>query len=203
MPVPLRGVVRLNQPGGTRVKQDVPILRRHAKPPDRLDASDLDRLFAEHGRAVLAYATRLTGDRQWAEDATQETLLRAWTHPDAMSPTRGDPRPWLLTVARNVVRDQVRARSARPQEVGGQLLEGNAEPAVEDLDELLQSWVVGDCLAALSPDHRAVLVETFYRGRSVRQAAAVLGVPEGTVKSRTYYALRALRVALEERGVVS
>ncbi|MFL6135930.1 MAG: sigma-70 family RNA polymerase sigma factor [Nocardioidaceae bacterium] len=181
----------------------MPILRRHAKTPDRLDASDLDRLFTEHGRALLSYVTRLTGDRQWAEDVTQETLLRAWTHPVAMSSAKGDPRPWLLTVARNLVRDQRRARSVRPQEVGGQFLEGDVETAVEDLDELLQSWVVGDCLASLSPDHRAVLVETFYRGRSVRQAAAVLGVPEGTVKSRTYYALRALRVALEERGVVS
>ena len=82
------------------------------------------------------------------------------------------------------------------------MLEG-LDSGVDDLDDVLQSWVVGDCLAALSPDHRAVLVETFYQGRSVRQAAAVLGVPEGTVKSRTYYALRALRVALEEKGVVS
>jgi RNA polymerase sigma-70 factor, ECF subfamily len=180
----------------------VPILRRRTQPSERLDATDLDRLFSEHGRALLAYVTRLTGDREWAEDVTQETLLRAWTHPAAMSRTRGDPRPWLLTVARNVVRDQVRARSARPQEVGGQLLE-SLDSGVDDLDDVLQSWVVGDCLAALSPDHRAVLVETFYQGRSVRQAAAVLGVPEGTVKSRTYYALRALRVALEEKGVVS
>lgn len=180
----------------------MPILRRHTKPPDRLDESDLDRLFTEHGRALLSYITRLTGDREWAEDVTQETLLRAWTHPAAMSRTTGDPRPWLLTVARNVVRDQVRARSARPHEVGGQVLEG-LDSGVDDLDDVLQSWVVGDCLAALSPDHRAVLVETFYQGRSVRQAAAVLGVPEGTVKSRTYYALRALRVALEEKGVVS
>lgn len=180
----------------------MPILRRRTQPSERLDATDLDRLFSEHGRALLAYVTRLTGDRDWAEDVTQETLLRAWTHPAAMSRTR-DPRPWLLTVARNVVRDQVRARSARPQEVGDRHVEGNVDLTVDDLDDVLQSWVVGDCLAALSPDHRAVLVETFYRGRSVRQAAAVLGIPEGTVKSRTYYALRALRVALEEKGVVS
>jgi len=53
----------------------------------------------------------------------------------------------------------------------------------------------------LSPEHRAVLVETYYHGASVAQAAKTLGIPPGTVKSRTYYALRALRLACEERGV--
>jgi RNA polymerase sigma-70 factor (ECF subfamily) len=53
----------------------------------------------------------------------------------------------------------------------------------------------------LSVDHRRVLVETYYRGRSVAEASVELGVPPGTVKSRTYYALRALRLVLEERGV--
>jgi RNA polymerase sigma-70 factor, ECF subfamily len=181
----------------------VPTLRRRATPPDRLEESDLDRLYADHGRALLAYVTRLTGDRHRAEDVTQETLLRAWTHPAAMSRSKGDPRRWLLTVARNVVRDQFRAKAVRPVEVGGDSLAGVLDPAADDLDEVLQSWMVRDCLEALSPDHRAVLVETFYRGRSVRQAAAALAVPEGTVKSRAYYALRALRVALEEKGVVS
>jgi RNA polymerase sigma-70 factor (ECF subfamily) len=68
-------------------------------------------------------------------------------------------------------------------------------------DQLLQSWVVADALTKLSPDHRAVLLECYYRGRPVAEAAQRLGVPEGTVKSRTHYALRALRLALEEMGV--
>jgi RNA polymerase sigma-70 factor (ECF subfamily) len=58
-------------------------------------------------------------------------------------------------------------------------------------------------MSSLTPDHRAVLVETYYRGRSVAEAASALGVPAGTVKSRTFYALRALKLALEERGVTA
>ena len=76
------------------------------------------------------------------------------------------------------------------------------EGAEAEFDRAVLAWDVADAMAALSPEHRAVLLETYYRGSSVADAAKTLGVPEGTVKSRTYYALRALRVALEERGLV-
>jgi RNA polymerase sigma-70 factor (ECF subfamily) len=158
-------------------------------------------LYAEHAGPLLGYVLRLTGgDRQRAEDVVQETLLRAWRHPEALAAASGSPRPWLCTVARHIVVDGVRARNARPPETSGEHL---AEIAVEDdeLDRALTAWEVADALATLTPDHRAVLVETYFRGRSVAEAASVLGVPAGTVKSRTYYALRALRLALEERGL--
>ena len=70
-------------------------------------------------------------------------------------------------------------------------------------DELLMTWVVADAVTHLSAEHRAVLQECYFNGRSVADAARRLGIPEGTVKSRTHYALRALRLALEEMGVVS
>ena len=73
----------------------------------------------------------------------------------------------------------------------------------DEADRVLEAWLIEDALRALSVEHRAVLVETFYRGRSVAEAATVLGVPAGTVKSRTYYALRALKGVLAERGVTS
>jgi RNA polymerase sigma-70 factor (ECF subfamily) len=71
----------------------------------------------------------------------------------------------------------------------------------EDVDQLLQSWVVAEAVARLSPEHRRVLYECYYQGRSMADAASRVGVPEGTVKSRLHYALRALRLALEEMGV--
>lgn len=157
-------------------------------------------LWEQHGGPLLAFALRLArGDRGRAEDVVQETLLRAWRNPQVLDPAGGPVRAWLFTVARNVAVDAHRARKARPAEVGDDVLA--LVPAADEIEHALDAWVVADALATLSTEHRAVLVETYYRGRSVAEAAAVLGVPAGTVKSRTFYALRALRLALEERGV--
>ena len=155
-------------------------------------------LYAEHAAPLLRYAVHLmNGDRQRAEDIVQETLLRAWQHPEAIA---GRPaRPWLFAVARNLAIDSYRARKARPHEVGEAGL--GVVPAPDDPERALESWAVADALAALRPEHRRVLLETYYRGKSVAEAATALGVPAGTVKSRTFYALRALRLALEERGL--
>lgn len=155
-------------------------------------------LYAEHGGALLRYAVHLmSGDRQRAEDIVQETLLRAWQHPEAIADRPA--RPWLFAVARNLAIDSYRARRARPHEVGEAALE--LQPAPDEAERALESWAVADALLALHPDHKRVLLETYYRGKSVAEAAATLGVPAGTVKSRTFYALRALRLALEERGL--
>jgi RNA polymerase sigma-70 factor (ECF subfamily) len=141
------------------------------------------------------------GDRGRAEDVVQETLLRAWRHPEAMAAERGSPRPWLFAVARRIAVDAHRRRRARPQEVGDDILA--QLPTQDDVDRALDGWLVADALAALSPAHREVLVQTYFAGRSVAEAAEVLGVPSGTVKSRTHYALQALRLALLERGVTA
>ncbi len=155
-------------------------------------------LYREHAGPLLRYALHLTsGDRQRAEDLVQETLLRAWLHPEAI--VSRPARPWLFAVARNLAVDAHRARQARPHEVGESALQMTAVP--DTADRALESWAVADALTALRHDHRAVLLETYYRGHSVAEAATVLGVPPGTVKSRTFYALRALKLALEERGL--
>jgi len=168
----------------------------------KVDDAALRALYAEHASALLAYATRLCGgDRGRAEDVVQETLLRAWQHPDAVHPDRGPARAWLYTVAHNLAVDAHRARASRPTEVGPAPLDHLAVD--DDVERTLDAWLVADALATLTEAHRHVVLETFYRGHSVAEAAALLGVPPGTVKSRAYYALRALRVALAERGVES
>ena len=158
-------------------------------------------LHDEHGPALWRYALRLTGgDAARAQDAVQETLLRAWRHPAALDGDRGSSRGWLFTTLRNILIDEWRARSVRPELVTDEV----PETVVPDhADAAVQSWLVADALRQLSPQHREVLVECYYRGRSVTEAADRLGVPPGTVKSRTYYALRALKLTLEERGVTA
>jgi RNA polymerase sigma-70 factor (ECF subfamily) len=155
-------------------------------------------LYSEHAGPLLRYALHLmSGDRQRAEDIVQETLLRAWLHPEAIADRPA--RPWLFAVARNLAVDSFRARKARPHEVGEGAL--NLLSVPDDAERALESWAVADAIRSLRAEHRGVLLETYYHGRSVAEAAAVLGIPAGTVKSRTFYALRALKLALEERGL--
>ena len=160
----------------------------------------MQRLHDEHAGALWNYCLRLTGqDRARAEDVTQETLLRAWRHPSVLEDSQDHVRAWLFTVARNIVVDEWRTRRVRSELTMADV------PEVSDLgdrtDQLLLSWVVAEAIAKLSPEHRAVLEQCYYRGAPVAEAARHLGIPEGTVKSRTHYALRALRLALEEMGV--
>jgi RNA polymerase sigma-70 factor, ECF subfamily len=191
----MAGRGRLNRNGLAYVVMGVELVQ-HA------DEGLIRALYAEHAAPLFAFVLRLLdGDRQLAEDVVQETLLRAWRHPEALTADRGDVRPWLWTVARRLVIDGVRSRQARPREVPEQLLA--SVPVEDDLDRTLEAWQVADALSTLTPDHRAVLVETYYRGRSVEEAASTLRVPPGTVKSRAYYALRELRLVLVERGVTS
>ncbi|MGH3473508.1 MAG: sigma-70 family RNA polymerase sigma factor [Aeromicrobium sp.] len=152
-------------------------------------------LYEQHGRSLLAYATRLTGDRAAAEDVVQETLLRAWKHADDLVEGKGSVRGWLLTVARNIVTDRARARAARPTEVTAAV---DRSHGGDHAEAVVNTMVVLDALDQVSPEHREVLVELYYRGRSVTETATTLGVPAGTVKSRSFYALRALRAVMGE-----
>ena len=152
-------------------------------------------LYEQHGRSLLAYATRLTGDRAAAEDVVQETLLRAWKHADDLVEGKGSVRGWLLTVARNIVTDRARARAVRPAEVTAVV---DRSHGGDHAEAVVNTMVVLDALDQVSPEHREVLVELYYRGRSVAEAATTLGVPPGTVKSRSFYALRALRAVMGE-----
>jgi RNA polymerase sigma-70 factor (ECF subfamily) len=156
----------------------------------------------EHADALYAHALRLVhGDRQRAEDLVQETLLRAWRHPEALDPERGSVRAWLFTTARNLAIDAWRRSSARADEV---ITDELPEPpqAIDEADRAVEAWTVAEALGRLSAPHREVLVECFYQGRSVNEVATRLGVPPGTIKSRTHYALRSLRLALAEMGVI-
>jgi RNA polymerase sigma factor (sigma-70 family) len=164
------------------------------------DDAIVTELYRSYRGPLLAYVLRLTaGDRQQAEDVVQETMVRAWRQASQLDLAEPSLMPWLATVARRIVIDQRRRRQARPAETGDGMLEN--VPVSDSTDDLLRKVVVAEALQALSPAHREVLTETVLRDRTVNEAADVLGIPVGTVKSRVYYALRALRLVLAERGV--
>ncbi|GAA3944721.1 sigma-70 family RNA polymerase sigma factor [Streptomyces gulbargensis] len=156
------------------------------------DERTLEELQRDHGPALLSFLLGLTyGDRQRAEDLAQETLVRAWLHPEAFDGPYTSIRPWLFTVARRLAIDARRSRLARPAEIGDGVLAVTPDPA----DPTASAEAALDVRAAvreLSPEHRAVLVRLYFRGLTVNEAAVDLGIPAGTVKSRSHYALRQL-----------
>ncbi|MCM1948912.1 MULTISPECIES: sigma-70 family RNA polymerase sigma factor [Streptomyces] len=156
------------------------------------DEHQLQELQREHGPALLSFLLGLTyGDRQRAEDLVQETLVRAWLHPEAFSGAYDSMRPWLFTVARRLAIDARRSRLARPAEIGDGVLAVTPDPsdATESAEAALD---VRAAVRGLSPEHRAVLVRLYFDGLTVNEAAVDLGIPAGTVKSRSHYALRQL-----------
>jgi len=176
------------------------LLRLLPRPADA-GAADAEQAFREvvevHGPAVHAYLRRKVNDPGRAEDLTQEVFLRAWRHAGRFDAGRADLRGWLFAIARNLVIDTYRADAARPRAAAGEDLLA-ALPAPDEIEPAVAAWAMSDALRRLSPDHRDVLLCLYYRRWTLADTAAHLGVAVGTVKSRSTYALRALRLVLEE-----
>ncbi|MFB7495484.1 sigma-70 family RNA polymerase sigma factor [Streptomyces sp. NPDC056161] len=164
-------------------------------PPDTGPAAPV----AERHRALLLrYVTRYaSGDRHRAEDIVQETMLRAWLTTDDLD-QHGDQRlqAWLFRVARNLAIDAHRRDRAIPVGVSPDDLPRPTHvphTAVDIADLVVERHLVRGAMARLSPEHREVLFHVHLDDRTRAEAARVLGVPPGTVKSRNHYALQALR----------
>jgi RNA polymerase sigma-70 factor (ECF subfamily) len=165
------------------------------------EAALMKALYDEHAAVLWRYAVRLTGDASLAEDVVQETLLRAWQHPEVIGDTERSSRAWLFTVARNMIIDD--RRSARHRNVVGSIDEEGApeQSTPDEVNAALDRLLIADGLAQLSTEHRAVIERSYYRGWTTAQIAKDLDIAEGTVKSRLHYAVRALRLTLQEHGV--
>ncbi|WP_411093478.1 sigma-70 family RNA polymerase sigma factor [Streptomyces sp. 049-1] len=158
-------------------------------------------LYEQHGPALYSYVLRmLSGDTYRTEDVIQETLLRCWNKQNLVDDEGMAVRPWMFRVARNLVIDSYRSQKSRPPEISGVTWLAEMSDETDETEQLLSSLVVRDALQALTPAHRDALTATFLSGQTAQQAAAVLGIPTGTVKSRVHYALRSIRTVLEERG---
>jgi RNA polymerase sigma-70 factor, ECF subfamily len=172
---------------------------------------DLRVLYDLHGAEIYRFCLRLVGDRGLAEEAAQETFLRAWRSRARWEANLGSVRTWLYSIARNVSIDLLRARSVRPA-LHQRLHEGRDRNAGIDIDlsengggrdaydDLLDGWMLEEGLRRLRDDQRHAIVETYVKGRPYAEVARELGVPDGTIRTRVFYGLKALRVALEEMG---
>jgi RNA polymerase sigma-70 factor, ECF subfamily len=155
-------------------------------------AEAIRELWHLHGAALTRFALKLTlGDRQRAEDIVQETLLRAWRHPEVVDGREKIVRPWLFTVTRHVAIDMWRTRSPADEVIDSEQTD-LPDPA-QSIEQAAAALDVRAAIAQLTPEHRQVIVEMYYLGRSVTEIAQSLRIPEGTVKSRAYYGIRHLR----------
>jgi len=163
----------------------------------RDDADLLRALHDEHAHVLRRYVVGLTGDEGRAEDVVQETLLRAWRNPAVLEQVGGSRRSWLFTVAKRIVIDDWRTASRRPEVVTERVPE---RWVADTAQQVADRHLVQTALRTLSTEHRQVLLACYFLGASVADAAQTLGVPAGTIKSRTHYALHALRHAIDDMG---
>ena len=162
---------------------------------DREEA--LPELYRRYERRLYGLGLRLLGDPSLAEELVQETFVRVWRNAGRYDPERGSVATYVFTVARRIAVDLWRRPSSRPFMPEP---EDQAQPG-DHVDRVLVGLTVRDALDALSTDHRQVLELSYGRDLNQRAIADQLGLPLGTVKTRTYHALRALKRALEARDV--
>jgi RNA polymerase sigma-70 factor (ECF subfamily) len=164
------------------------------------DRSAFEDLYRRYARPVFGLALRRLGDRGRAEDAVQETFTSIWRSAASYKPDRGPGAPWVYAVARNAIVDRARSRTEIPAEIPD-------EPAREDgpSDRAEQSWVqwrVHAAMEELPEREREVLTLAYWSGLSQSEVAEFLGIPLGTVKTRTRSALAHLSDILGDEGLV-
>ena len=180
----------------------------HGATPPTPDASEPSPMVADEqglNDAFVAYRSELTGlarralgSSHLAEEAVQETFVRAWRSRARFDASLGSLRTWLYSIERNLLVDMARSRQrneARDARIGEE-----AEPIADHVEEAVMAWQVEEAVRNLSDVHRTVVVEIYFRGRTSKELADRLAVPEGTVRSRLFYALKALRLTLQEMG---
>jgi RNA polymerase sigma-70 factor (ECF subfamily) len=162
-----------------------------------LDEDVVAAIYREHGQALRRFIISASHDPQLADDIVQETVLRVWQQAPTIT---GSMRSYLFRTARNILIDNYRKSQRRPQEAEERDVADPAEAAGK-VDELLTKVLMEEALLRLSMEHRDVLVALHYRRFTVSEAAVQLNIPSGTVKSRAFYAVKALRTILDEMGV--
>jgi RNA polymerase sigma-70 factor, ECF subfamily len=157
-------------------------------------------LYRTYGSELYGFAVSCLGDRGQAEELVQEVFTRVWRHAESFDPDKASFRTWLYGIARNAIIDLKRRQSVRPP-LAARAESEDAGALDDSFERALLRWQVGAALERLTPEHRQVIRLAHFQGLTLREISERTGIPLGTVKSRTSYALRGLRLALEEMGV--
>jgi RNA polymerase sigma-70 factor, ECF subfamily len=154
-------------------------------------------LYRTYSGELYGFALNRLGDRGLAEEVVQDVFMRVWRHAAEYDAGRGSVRTWLYGICRNAIVDLERHRARRPP-LAAREPEGEEASHDEPIERALLRWQVQAALERLTPEHREVVRLSHLGGLSVKEIAKLLGLPAGTVKSRTYYALQNMRLALDE-----
>jgi len=201
-----RSRVRDAQPVTGRGQADVePDDGRRPSAPGAGGIEDLRVLYDIHGAEIFRFCCRLLGDQGLAEEAVQETFLRAWRAGHRWDPTVAGMRTWMYAIARNVCIDLLRARDVRPQIQHPSPSEPGLLPGERGFDDpafdgMLSRWMLEEALRRIRPDQREAIIATHLQDRPYSECAQELGIPDSTLRTRVFYGLKALRLALEEMG---
>jgi RNA polymerase sigma-70 factor (ECF subfamily) len=161
--------------------------------------ADVRDAWVAHHAGLRAFAARAVRDEDLAEDLVQETFLRAFRHASTFDRARGSSRTWLYAIMRNLLVDVVRQHARRPRTA--ELVD--EWPATDEVDALLSSLTAGEAVQRLTADHQQVILHSYVAQRPTAEIAELLGIPVGTVRSRLFYARKALGDALSAVGAVA
>lgn len=166
------------------------------------DETQLRAAYDAHGAELYRFALRQLGDEGAAQDVVQEVFLRAWRSAASFDAELASLRVWLFAIARNVVIDESRRARVRPWQAPVDAAHAEqAQPTVRFDESSVDAWIVEEALGRLSEQHRTALVHIYLLGRPHGEVAAEQGIPLGTLRSRVFYGLKALRLTLDEMGV--
>lgn len=165
------------------------------------DRFAMEQVYDAYAGALYGYGHRRLGSHELAEELVQRVLTKLWRLADRYDSSRGSLRTWVFTIARTACVDLASARAREPWTAGAGVPEREDERVADELDSLLRAEVVRAARERLSPEHQAMIDLAYYGGLTQAEIATRLGLPLGTVKSRTYYALKALRLTLDELGL--
>lgn len=170
------------------------------------DTAALEEVSVRHARVCFSLAMRILGDNGWAEEVTQDVLLRLWRKPEMYDPSRGELRKWLLSLTHHAAVDQLRGRrgTARRLDSGPDPLDllayGEDDPGEVAWKTVRAEMILG-ALSKLPPAQRQALEMAYYEGLSQSEIAARTGQPLGSVKTRIRLGMSKLRVLLRQTGV--